>query len=153
VTDSPLEEHSESDAGGPRAERDGRFLSGLDRITRRGPRAELLLAAGAVLIPAGIVAIIIGWKGAADTGYVFEQMPFVMSGAALGVALVFVGGFCFFAYWLTVLVAETRRQSQQLAEQTEAILALQETLGGREKRSRAGTRPRGTAPTRPESRT
>lgn len=74
------------------------------------------LIAGAVLTVVGLAAIILGWYGAASTGLAFEQTPYLISGGLLGVALVFLGGLVYFAYWVTRLVRESRTQSERAAE-------------------------------------
>jgi hypothetical protein len=83
---------------------------------RRIDADRLQLIAGGVLALVGIVAIIIGWYGAANTGLPFEQTPYLISGGLLGVALVFLGGFVYFAYWVTRLVRDSRTQSERAAE-------------------------------------
>ncbi len=103
----------------------------LDRLTGavtriRGGRSmepdRMQLIAGGVLVLLGIVAIVIGWYGTAHTAYGFEQMPYVVSGGLLGVALVFLGGFVYFAYWVTRLVRESREQAQRAADLLEQIV-------------------------------
>jgi hypothetical protein len=86
------------------------------RGSRRWDVDRLQLIAGAVLIVGGLAAIIIGWYGAASTGFPFEQTPYLISGGLLGLALVFLGGFVYFAYWVARLVRESRDQSQRAAE-------------------------------------
>src|SRR5437764_10629993 len=88
---------------------------------RRMDPDRALLITGAVLAGLGLVAIVIGWYGTAHTAYGFEQMPYLISGGLLGVALVFLGGFVYFAYWVTRLVRETREQSQRAADLLEQI--------------------------------
>jgi hypothetical protein len=48
----------------------------------------------------------------------------MLSGGLLGLALVFAGGFIYFAYWQTLLVRESRRHQQELV----ACLGRIETL-------------------------
>ena len=86
--------------------------------------ARLLLVIGGVLIPLGVVLIVLGWWGAANTPRVFEQIPYAISGGLLGLALVFAGGFTYFAYWLTQLVYAVRRD----AADNRAVLERIETL-------------------------
>ena len=43
------------------------------------------------------LAIIFGWYGAAHSAYLFQEIPYLISGGLLGVALVAGGGFLFFA--------------------------------------------------------
>jgi hypothetical protein len=87
-----------------------------------GARALLIL--GGILLPLGFVFILLGWNGASNTVNLFEQIPYAISGGMLGLAFVFAGGFCYFAYWLTQLVYAARRD----ASDTRAILERIEEL-------------------------
>lgn len=100
---------------------------GLRGRTSIGRWDRLLLILGGALITVGLVAVILGWLGASDTHVVFEQIPFLISGGLLGLALVFVGTFTYFAYWLTVIVRENRAlRAQLLAERQEQAVAQQQ---------------------------
>ena len=94
---------------------------------RRVDSDRLQLIVGAVLTVLGLAAILLGWYGAASTGIPFEQTPYLISGGLLGVALVFLGGFVYFAYWVTRLVRESRAQSERAADILDQIA---ETLNG-----------------------
>ena len=83
-------------------------------------RAQLI--GGGALAVLGLVAIIVGWMGAANTGFEFEQIPYLISGGMLGLALCFLGGFVYFAYWITRLVRESRTQSERAAEILDQIV-------------------------------
>jgi hypothetical protein len=83
-------------------------------------RAQLI--GGGALAVLGLVAIIVGWLGAANTGFEFEQIPYLISGGLLGLALCFLGGFVYFAYWITRLVRESRTQSDRAAEILDQIV-------------------------------
>jgi hypothetical protein len=50
---------------------------------------DRVLGAGAVLI--GVVAILLGYRGVAGTPFPAEQIPYVISGAVVGIALIGVG--------------------------------------------------------------
>jgi hypothetical protein len=67
-----------------------------------------MLYVGGTLLPLGLVLVILGWQGASHTVLPFEQIPYMISGGLLGLALVFVGGFVYFAYWMTLMVRENR---------------------------------------------
>jgi hypothetical protein len=67
-----------------------------------------MLLVGGLLLPLGIVLVLLGWWGASHTVFVFEQVPYLLSGGVLGLALVIAGGFVYFAYWLTLMVRESR---------------------------------------------
>lgn len=83
-----------------------------------------LMIVGAALIGIGLPLILLGWWGAARTPYVFEQIPYLISGGVFGLALAVVGGLCYFAYWMTRQVDETRRSSIE----THAVLRRIEGL-------------------------
>ena len=109
-----LEDTTESEAIG----RVDRLSEAVSRL-RGGRRIDVdraQLIGGAVLAVLGLVAIILGWYGAANTGFEFEQLPYLISGGLLGVALCFLGGFVYFAYWVTKLVRESRAQSERAAQ-------------------------------------
>lgn len=84
-----------------------------------------MLVVGGTLVPLGIVVVLLGWLGASDTVLVFEQVPYLISGGLLGIALVFGGGFVYFAYWLTVLVRENRTGREEL---TSVLLRMESLL-------------------------
>src|ERR1035437_2717955 len=99
-------------------ERQSRQRVQMRRLRTRAAAGNLdrwLLVAGGVLVPLGIMLIILGWVGAAGTPLLFEQIPYLISGGLLGLGLVFVGGFVYFAYWLTVLVREGREERRDVA--------------------------------------
>jgi integral membrane sensor domain MASE1 len=98
------------------------------RDSQRGPRALLVL--GAVLSPLGGALILLGWSGAANSTDVWEQIPYMISGGILGLAMVVAGGFCYFGYWQTEMVVALRRQSvteERMLSSLERVEALLET--------------------------
>jgi hypothetical protein len=108
--------------------------------------ARLLLFLGGILIPLGFVVILLGWVGASRTVNLFEQIPYAISGGMFGLALVFAGGFCYFAYWLTQLVYAARRD----AADTRVVLErIEELLASGAARSSVAAGDGATAPRRP----
>lgn len=83
-----------------------------------------LFTVGAVLMPAGILAIILGWYGVAHTKYQYNQLPYVVSGGLLGLGLVFLGGFLYFGAWLAKVGYEQRESARQLADSMRVIADL-----------------------------
>ena len=111
-------------AEGAPAGRQAELAEAVRRIRRRGgsvPRDQALLLTGGGLLGLGALVILVGWYGAAHTGRLFEQIPYLISGGLLGLALVVAGGFFYFGYWLTRLVQENRSQSAQLVSVLERI--------------------------------
>ena len=112
------------------------------RAAARGLDVYLFLA-GAVLVPFGVLVIILGWYGASHTGYVFDQIPYMISGGLIGLGLVLVGSFAYFAYWLTRMFHQQREQTDRtvaVLERLEARLADLPAGNGAARSSSAGAR-------------
>ncbi|MDT4919368.1 MAG: hypothetical protein QOI15_270 [Pseudonocardiales bacterium] len=95
----------------------------------------ILFTAGAILMPLGLIAIFLGWYGVAHTKYQYDQLPYVVSGGLLGLALVFLGGFLYFGAWLARIGTEQRESSRQVAD---AVLELVDLIGRQQGGSAAG---------------
>lgn len=80
-----------------------------------------LMVLGGVLAPLGVLFVLLGWIGASRTPNLFEQIPYLISGGLLGLALVFLGAFFYFAHWITELVKEGRAQSAALLDAVEGL--------------------------------
>lgn len=95
--------------------------------TRAGsadPGRRMLLLGG-ILLPLGVLLVLVGWLGTARTPLVFEQVPYVVSGGLLGLALVVVGGFLYFSYWQTLVVRALRESQSEL---TASLLRIEGLL-------------------------
>lgn len=117
----------ESQAG-----RVGRLRDSLANVRSRGnrwPVERIMAIIGAALVGIGIPLIILGWYGAAHTPYTFEQIPYMISGGLLGLALTVLGGLFYFAYWMTRQVHETRRQSDQTEQVYRRIESMMSSNG------------------------
>ena len=134
-------------AGAPADERESRLDAGAASLSGGGTRSiflheRFLAAVAAALMTAGLVAIVLGWHGASGSVLVTEQVPYLISGGLLGVALATVGALTYFTYWLTILVRDNRRHHQELVaalreERTrdhEALLAAMRELTATERR-------------------
>lgn len=99
------------------AEHEGEHKLFADATRVRG----LMLWGGAALLPLGILVIVLGWYGTANTPYEYEQISYLVSGGLLGLGLTFVGGFLFFGAWLAQIAQQNRESSERM---TEALLAL-----------------------------
>lgn len=107
--------------------RDARFDDGVRTLRVGGASIRLderlLMILGGILVPLGVVVVLLGWWGAAHSPYVFDQLPYVISGGLLGVGLIFLGAFLYFAHWMTEMVKESRRQSASLLAALERLEA------------------------------
>jgi hypothetical protein len=107
-----------------------RLSDRVSALRARGGRREMddrwLLIVGGLFLPLGIVLILLGWAGVSRNVIVYAQLPYLVSGGLLGLALVVVGGFLYFTYWQTVSVRESRthhEESQKVLLRIEALLA------------------------------
>jgi hypothetical protein len=120
------EQHASSPAA-PASSRIDEFrdgVAGLD-VPTASPRSESwVLYAGIALVVVGAIAIFAGYWGASGTVSPAEQLPYMLSGGAIGLALVVVGAVLIgrysmarlFRYWLALLVAEHRAQTDRLVD-------------------------------------
>lgn len=95
----------------------------VDRVRHR-PRADVrqaLLVAGAVAMGLGMVAIVLGWYGASHSAYLFQEVPYLISGGLLGLALVVAGGVVVTSGWSLRQIQEARRDTQAMVRSLERI--------------------------------
>ncbi|HEV7193871.1 MAG TPA: hypothetical protein VGN35_11780 [Jatrophihabitantaceae bacterium] len=83
-----------------------------------------LFAAGAVLMPLGLLSIGLGWYGTAHAHYDYDQRTYLISGGILGLGLTFVGGFLYFGAWLARMVSDQHDSQRQLTESLNTIAGL-----------------------------
>ena len=88
------------------------------------PTDRWVLIAGAIMVPLGIALIILGWYGAAHKALIIQQFPYLISGGILGLGLMLTGGLAYFGYWITRLVQENRRHTQELVAAIDRLAAL-----------------------------
>jgi hypothetical protein len=130
----PADEPATGSAG-PGEQREQRLVSVLGRASGRFRLvvAERWLAAvGGGLVVAGVVAVLVGYLGTSRTVLVAGQIPYLVSGGLFGLALVFLGGFLYFAHWLALLVRESRERGaqdrQDLIRVADSVAELTRTL-------------------------
>jgi hypothetical protein len=86
---------------------------------------SLMLWCGAALLPLGLLAIVLGWYGTANTPYQYDQISYVVSGGLLGLGLTLVGGFLLFGAWLAQIAQQGRESSERIAEALLTLAAAQ----------------------------
>lgn len=94
--------------------RQERLASRARALRRRAANAQFdrwLQLGGAISLVVGFAVIGLGWAGAANTVFVFQQVPYLISGGVLGLAFVFIGAFAYFAYWMSQAARESRAQA------------------------------------------
>ena len=137
----------------PRTER---LREGADELAT-GQRSLLahpkfLLGLAAALMTFGLTAILLGWAGAAHATFVEEQIPYLISGGLLGVALATIGALTLFTHWHTVSIREARQREamrkQDHIELMEALAALTGAMDRREEDDGTARSPRAERPVR-----
>lgn len=98
----------------------------------KGParRTGVLLIGAASLMTSGITVIALGWVGASRSTLVEEQIPYLISGGLLGVALALLGAVLLLAHWLTVAVREARVHEAARRRDHAELLATLKALAG-----------------------
>jgi hypothetical protein len=91
------------------------------------------VAAGAVLVPAGVVVILLAWYGAAHTQHVQQQVPYMVSGSFLGLGMMVLGGFFFWAHWLYRIYDQADLHHEVALRRQEELFGMlaEALLGGR----------------------
>lgn len=87
--------------------------------TAEGPRRSLddkLAIVAVVMVPAGAIAILLAWYGASQTPFVFEQIPYLISGGLLGIGLMVAGGLLYVGSWIAKLTAQERDEAEKVRE-------------------------------------
>jgi hypothetical protein len=92
-------------------------------------RDRFLLTVASASMTLGLSLIILGWIGSSRVTHVEEQVPYLISGGLLGLALAVIGAVTLFAHWLTVLIREGREREVARREDHEALLAALLALG------------------------
>lgn len=121
---APREAGQAGDARPSRLDALRRATSGIGRRAARIDLERAMFLIGCVCFPLGLLVIFLGWYGAAHTPYLFEQVPYLISGGLIGLGLVLVGGFLYFGDWL----ARVGRQQKESSERALAVLSRLETV-------------------------
>jgi hypothetical protein len=147
-------DESAADAGAGRG-RFGRFIPHRGGGDRSGfdVRNSWQIIAGSFLVPAGVVIILMAWYGAAHTRYVQQQIPYLVSGAFIGLGCMVLGGLLYWAHWMYRIHDQADLNHEEMMkafEQTLRVVADRLTTSGpgtpAEAAAPATTSPGTTAP-------
>lgn len=107
----------------------------LPRRTSQTGLDGLLGTAAAFLLPLGLLFIGLGWYGASHTPYLFEQVPYLISGGLVGLGLMMGAGLLYIGSWVARAAAVQERAAAQTLE---VLREIRDGLGG-QGRSAAST--------------
>jgi hypothetical protein len=136
-------------------EREARLTEGADELASRSRGSilrhpQFLLWVSVTLMTLGIGFILLGWAGASRSIVLEEQVPYLISGGVLGLALALIGAVTLFAQWLTTLIREEREREVARRRDHEELLAALQALAGPTTRQGGGNgSPRGARSNRP----
>ena len=123
------------------ASRRVRFRESLRDVASRSTSDDLvrwMLVPGSILVIVGFNFMLFGWIGASGTFRQIEQIPYLISGGLVGLALVFLGGLLLAStFWVVVMrkmQAESEERTRQLVAALEARLNEKTNGRGRIKR-------------------
>jgi hypothetical protein len=127
-----VSEHVGDIGRGAQSDRGERFVAGVQtlHVPNQSERLERRLYLAGIVLPfIGLFVIGIGWWGASGTKYVYQEIPFIISGGIFGIALVIIGATLFarfsvarlLRFWLARLVAEQQLQTDRAVEAIERV--------------------------------
>jgi hypothetical protein len=82
---------------------------------------KIMQILGMLAIAFGFVCILLGWYGASHSPYQYEEIPYVISGGLLGVALVIGGGVLVLCAWSLRQVEESRRNALAIVRSVDRL--------------------------------
>jgi hypothetical protein len=95
---------------------DGARRGRTDRNVRK-----ILETIGMSAIVFGFVCILLGWYGSSHSPYLYQEVPYLISGGLLGVALVIGGGVLVHAAWSLRQVEEERRNALAIVRSVDRL--------------------------------
>lgn len=126
MTDAMPLPAADGGADTPRGQREARLLDGVANARAKAATLvdgeRLLFLLGAFLTAVGFALIMIGWFGAGDTGLVFEQIPYLISGGLGGLGLMVAGAALYASWWMTRLYRQAREQHEELLAEQRALV-------------------------------
>ena len=103
-------------SNGSAVDRRVRFRESIRAVANRSSSSDLLrwlLVPASILLLLGFVFIGLGWFGASRTARQIEQIPYLISGGLLGLALVIVGALLLASAFWVVMVRKLLEEASQ----------------------------------------
>jgi hypothetical protein len=116
-----------------------RLGQAVDRARGRGASRDvrkLMQVVGMAGIGIGFLCIVLGWYGAAHSPYLFEEIPYLISGGLLGLALVIGGGVMVRCAWSLRQVEEDRLNALAIVRSVDRLERVLRSLHDDDVRSR-----------------
>jgi hypothetical protein len=117
-----------------------RLGAALDRMRpgRAGRNVrKVMQTMGMAVMAFGFVCILLGWYGASHSPYLYEEVPYLISGGLLGVALVIGGGVLVRCAWTLRQVEEDRRNALAIVRSVDRLERILRSLDETRRTERA----------------
>ena len=89
---------------------------------------KIMQPLGMLAVGFGFVCIVLGWYGASHSPYLYQEIPYLISGGLLGVALVIGGGMLVRSAWSLRQVEEERRNALAIVRSVDRLERILRTL-------------------------
>lgn len=89
---------------------------------------KIMQQLGMLTIAFGFVCILLGWYGASHSPYLYQEIPYLISGGLLGVALVIGGGTLVRSAWNLRQVEEDRRNALAIVRSVDRLERILRSL-------------------------
>lgn len=134
----------------PGASRRVRFRAAISELSDRSTSNDLvrwMLVPGSIAVLLGFNVMLFGWFGASRTAREIEQIPYLISGGLVGLALVVLGGLLLVStFWVAVLRKLQEEADQRSSSGLDELQARIAELEAERPSATAGSRtPRTTA--------
>ncbi len=77
---------------------------------------QILEKVGIYSVPAGVILILLAWRGASQSPFLFQQVPYLISGGLLGLGLLIMGSVVYLATWIARTAQMQRHQNQAVID-------------------------------------
>lgn len=111
-----------------RLKRLGAAVDGMRRGRNDRNLRKVMQTLGMLTIGFGFVCILLGWYGASHSPYLYQEIPYLISGGLLGVALVIGGGTLVRSAWSLRQVEEDRRNALAIVRSVDRLERILRTL-------------------------
>jgi hypothetical protein len=112
-----------------RLQRLAKVLDGARRNRTDRNVRKIMQVLGMLTIAFGFVCILLGWYGSSHSPYLYQEIPYVISGGLLGLALVVGGGILVRCAWSLRQVEEERRNALAIVRSVDRLERILNTFG------------------------
>jgi hypothetical protein len=129
VVDGPAVPHDGPTPVPTRLQRLAKVVDGARRNRTDRNVRKIMQVLGMLTIAFGFVCILLGWYGSSHSPYLYQEIPYLISGGMLGLALVVGGGVLVRCAWSLRQVEEERRNALAIVRSVDRLERILLTFG------------------------